>query len=540
MIRKLLSTLALSLVAIGAHAQTYKLFRPANGILVGQTSTYVTSAASSSNVISLWSGTCNGSSFLRGDGACAAASTAPGGADTQVQFNNAGAFGGDAGMTYNSGTDALSVVGQILVPQITAATSFILNSVGGDAVSTWNSSGYTLDFNANLMSYTVDGAENVSFFFDNTWTASVFGGGASITLDASTNNVSLSSPTGDISIDSDGDDVIIQSLDDTTISAESFVVSVGGAATINGSNICRADGTGCPAGASGANPTATIGLSATNGVAATFLRSDGAPALSQSIVPTWSGLHSFTASGWPGTAGAQLISAAEARTTYNETDAAANNRRWQIYAETERFIGAAVNDADSARTAWLTVDRTANTIDTIDLLATTVSVNGQSVRNTALFTAGTLGVARGGTNLTSAADDNVMVGDSSTWESKAVPDCDDTGGNHLNYDTGTNTFSCGTSGSAGAIAYARVSSAGAIQAGNGTITLSSHPATGDYRLTIAGSDSDTVCVTSLVAGNGHASGNAFVSGTTHQVVTYSSSVSPSAAADLAFNIRCDL
>lgn len=48
-----------------------------------------------------------------------------------------------------------------------------------------------------------------------------------------------------------------------------------------------------PAGATGANPTASVGLSAVNGVATTFLRSDGAPALSQSIVPTWTGIHTF-------------------------------------------------------------------------------------------------------------------------------------------------------------------------------------------------------------------------------------------------------
>ncbi len=42
------------------------------------------------------------------------------------------------------------------------------------------------------------------------------------------------------------------------------------------------------------NPTATIGLSAVNGSALTYLRSDGAPALSQSIAPTWSGLHTFS------------------------------------------------------------------------------------------------------------------------------------------------------------------------------------------------------------------------------------------------------
>jgi len=35
----------------------------------------------------------------------------PGGANTQVQFNNSGAFSGDAGLTYNSGTDSLTVNG---------------------------------------------------------------------------------------------------------------------------------------------------------------------------------------------------------------------------------------------------------------------------------------------------------------------------------------------------------------------------------------------------------------------------------------------
>jgi hypothetical protein len=38
---------------------------------------------------------------------------APGGADTQVQFNDAGAFGGDAGFTYNKTTNKLSLGGDI-------------------------------------------------------------------------------------------------------------------------------------------------------------------------------------------------------------------------------------------------------------------------------------------------------------------------------------------------------------------------------------------------------------------------------------------
>lgn len=44
----------------------------------------------------------------------------------------------------------------------------------------------------------------------------------------------------------------------------------------------------------GANPSASVGLTAVNGSAGTFMRSDGAPALNVGISPTWSGTHTFT------------------------------------------------------------------------------------------------------------------------------------------------------------------------------------------------------------------------------------------------------
>lgn len=59
-------------------------------------------------------------------------------------------------------------------------------------------------------------------------------------------------------------------------------------------------------GALGANPTAKVGLAAVNGSASTFMRSDGAPALDQTISPTWTGNHTFT----PGSGVAALINAA--------------------------------------------------------------------------------------------------------------------------------------------------------------------------------------------------------------------------------------
>lgn len=44
-----------------------------------------------------------------------------------------------------------------------------------------------------------------------------------------------------------------------------------------------------------ANPTGTTGLSTVNGAAGTAMRSDASPPLSQSIVPTWTGIHKFNA-----------------------------------------------------------------------------------------------------------------------------------------------------------------------------------------------------------------------------------------------------
>ena len=43
-----------------------------------------------------------------------------------------------------------------------------------------------------------------------------------------------------------------------------------------------------------ANPAASLGLTTINGSATTAMRSDGAPALSQAIVPTWTGIHTFS------------------------------------------------------------------------------------------------------------------------------------------------------------------------------------------------------------------------------------------------------
>lgn len=46
----------------------------------------------------------------------------PGGATTYVQFNDAGTFGGDAGMTYAKATDTLTIAGAVNVPTVNVQT----------------------------------------------------------------------------------------------------------------------------------------------------------------------------------------------------------------------------------------------------------------------------------------------------------------------------------------------------------------------------------------------------------------------------------
>lgn len=83
---------------------------------------------------------------------------------------------------------------------------------------------------------------------------------------------------------------------------------------------------------------------------------------------------------------------------------------------------------------------------------------------------GTLPVANGGTNLTASADDSTMVGNGTTWVSTAIPNCVDTTGNHLNYTTATNLFSCGTSGPGGITGLANPTGTIGLTAVNGVAT----------------------------------------------------------------------
>lgn len=100
-------------VAVPALAATFNLFSPANGILKGNSSTYVTTAATSADVVATFSGGagCTGTNLLAANGTCQAAAS---GTVTSV------------GLTMPSG---LSVAGSPVTTSGTLAVTTTLNGV---------------------------------------------------------------------------------------------------------------------------------------------------------------------------------------------------------------------------------------------------------------------------------------------------------------------------------------------------------------------------------------------------------------------------
>lgn len=152
-----------------------------------------------------------------------------------------------------------------------------------------------------------------------------------------------------------------------TVSGGSLTLVAGSVAAAALSSVPWAIITGVPSSFSGlANPTASLGLAAINGVATTAMRSDAAPALSVAIVPTWTGLHTFSAGlvgAHNGTTGA-TTPATGAFTTVTATSVAAalNGSIGATTPSTGAFTTIAVNgpaQTVGASGGWQWADRTA-------------------------------------------------------------------------------------------------------------------------------------------------------------------------------------
>ena len=391
---KRLIAIGLMLCASLAQAQTFNLFKPAAGILKGSTTTYVTTAAANSDVISLWSGTCNSTTFLRADGSCQPAGGGGGGSVTSVALTmptgftvtgspitttgtlaittslsgvlkgSAGAFTtaayGDitglwtAGGTCNSGT-YLRGDGQCQAPAgagtvtsvalttpawltvggspITASGTLAVTATGGQtanqflatpngttgavglrsivaadlpAVSLTSGVGGILPVaNGGTGTSTPGLVAGTNVTISGTWpnqTINSSGGAGGVTSVAMTVPGGFSvtgSPitgSGTLALTTALSGVIKGTGSAFTTAASSDIRGLW-TGTCSSATYLRGDGT-ClapPGTTVGANPSVNAGLTAVNGSATTFMRSDAAPAIDQTIAPTWTGNHAFSA-----------------------------------------------------------------------------------------------------------------------------------------------------------------------------------------------------------------------------------------------------
>lgn len=131
--------------------------------------------------------------------------------------------------------------------------------------------------------------------------------------------------------------------------------------------------------------------------------------------------------------------------------------------------GASAGAPDSAQYLTLATDGTLLN-ERVLTAGTGISLTDAGAGSTETVALSTpVAVANGGTNLTAAAEDNVMVGNATTWQSKVLPSCSNTTTSKLLYDTATNAFSCGTDQDSGATSTAQLVGI-TIDAGASTIT----------------------------------------------------------------------
>lgn len=133
------------------------------------------------------------------DGSGTLIGSAPGGSDTQVQFNDGGNLGGDSGLTYNKTTDALTVSGEVFVnggALRTTQTSFNIVNTTATTVN-MGGSATSISMGSASCTTTIGGGTLVG----TTTSQSVFNTVAtSLSIGGSSSSITIGSTTGTTSI----------------------------------------------------------------------------------------------------------------------------------------------------------------------------------------------------------------------------------------------------------------------------------------------------------------------------------------------------
>ena len=143
-------------------------------------------------------------------------------------------------------------------------------------------------------------------------------------------------------------------------------------ATITGTPPAQELNLTIPAGLDGAglllvDPTGTIGLTMVPGVATTTTRSDSSPPLSQAIVPTWTGQHTFARNRAGAGEYAWQVSATNPTVGFLDSDGGANEQRSIIQATSTLWRVAFLSDDELTVRTVIAGTRSGNALTALDL-----------------------------------------------------------------------------------------------------------------------------------------------------------------------------
>lgn len=409
----------LLILAGAAHGQTtYSKFQPANGILKGATSTYVTTAAASTDIINVWTGVCSSTTYLRGDGICAAPPGTGGGTVNSVGLSAPSVFAVSGTPVTSSGVLALTfatgqTANQVLAsPNGTTGAVALRSLVAADIPTIPLATGVSGILGAGLGgtgeagtvtgvlkgngtgAHTAAVATDVIGLWSGSCTAGTFLQGNGVCSAAGTGSVTSVALTVPSGLTVTGSPVTTSG---TLAIGGTLNVSAGGtgAATLTGplkgngtaavgaaiasdiyglwSGTCssttflRGDGAcAAAAGTTGANPSGLIGMVAVNGVATTFERSDSTHAIDPAIAPTWTGVHTFSVAGAGGASGsAAYFSSTRPQIGFNWTTGGTDAKKWVLQTVSNQFVIQTLNDAESVNKNIFDATRTGNVVSDI-------------------------------------------------------------------------------------------------------------------------------------------------------------------------------
>lgn len=327
--KSIIAALCLATIAVTAHAQsTFNKYQPANGVQCNTGLTYI-------------------------DTACAAAAIPAAGSTTQMIYNLAGVYTGNAQATVAADLGLIvgSATGGSKGPGTLNATALYIN---GAAVGT--SSG------AVSSVALVDGSSTPIYII--TGSPVTAAGTLTETLRTQSANLLFAGPASGSAAQPSFRSLVTADLPASGVSAGSCTYC---ALTMDATGRVTVQSSGT-APASAANPSGLIGLTAANGVATTFTRSDATHALDQSISPTWTGPHvfggAFNSGAITTTVGLQIgqESGSIPLLAWMDHTQAVDNRAWLAFTNAGTFNLSTLNDANSANKNAFAAARSGTTV----------------------------------------------------------------------------------------------------------------------------------------------------------------------------------